>query len=352
MTSAPSRSQRVFTVLAFLAVAGLTAGAFVLSYEDLRLLALAGLKGDDAERFARYYPAVYDGLVAIALLAVFVARHSPWWVRWMRWLVLVALAGGAAAASVQNALKGFGPIEGTALDAGVASAPWVAALLAIWLWMSMFRQIRDGAQRRTRRSRKHTPAHARSADGVPEPVTTVAEERHELQTDPLPLPTAADFPNPYRDLVPAEPVDPVVEADPGENVWEPTAGTSSPWPYIDRDDEPREEPRDDEPGPPRPVLPEPVRPPVSLPTDVKLVGRTDGPARDEAPEDPEEAGSAEDPEDAEEKPVSTTRPDLPMQGSPGREQDEGAAEDWATYSPERHPPSGGFRSGPLPPKDA
>lgn len=339
-----SRSQRALTVVGFLAAAGLTAGAFVLSYDALRLLALAGLNGDNADRFGRYYPVVYDGLVAFALLAVFVARDSAWWVRWTRWLVLLALVAGGIAASVQHALWGFASIEGTALEAGVASGPWVAALLAIWLWMSMIRQLRDGAaQRRTgrRASGRHRPSRTVKAGDRPgrnddapalipglvverpagdrpeEPV----EDRPERQTDPLPLPTAEDLPEEYRE--PAEP-----EPDPGP--WD------TPWPDGARDAHEAEPPDDEEP-------PAPPRPPLSLPTDVKLVGR-----KEEAPEPDENTLN------------STTQPDFPLPGDREPvedrpvedlpdEEDAETPEDWAAYSPERNPPSGTFRSGPLPP---
>ncbi|WP_106397347.1 MFS transporter [Actinocorallia populi] len=334
MNPAPSRSQRAFTVIGFLAAAGLTAGAFVLSYDALRLLALAGLEGGNADRFGRYYPVVYDGLVAVALLAVFVARHSPWWVRWVRWLVLLALVAGGIAASVQHALDGFEPVRGTALEAGVASAPWVAALLAIWLWVSMFRQLRDGAQRRAgRRSGRHRPSSTRKADDTPEPIPGPAaenrdEDRPEQQTDPLPLPTAEDLPEAYR-----EPAEPEPEPDPGP--WD------TPWPDGAR------EARQALPEPPEEEE-RPVRPSPTLPTDVKLVGR------------PEKKPAPEPDEPDEEAPAATTVPEFPLPGRPepeearaqedGTEDGEETLEDWATYSPERNPPSGTLRSGPVPPE--
>ncbi|MEO3785889.1 DUF2637 domain-containing protein [Actinocorallia sp. B10E7] len=326
MTSAPTRSQRLFAVLGFLAVAGLTAGAFVLSYDALRLLALAGLEGKNAERFGRYYPMVYDGLVVVALLAVFVARHSSWWVRWTRWLVLVALVGGGIAASVQHAVKGFEPIEGTALEAGVASAPWVAALLAIWLWMSMLRQAREGSRQR-RADRRHTPAHAKRTNDAPALIPGLVEDRPESQTDPLPLPTAEDLPEAYR-----EPVEPV-EPEPVESREEEAAETEpwdSPWPGGIREDGVREDLGEE---------PEPARPPLTLPTDVKLVGRG---VEDEKPDRDEDILA------------STTQPDFPVPGrkaEPLRAEDSGTDEDWIGYSPEHNPPSGSFRSAPLPPEE-
>ena len=335
MTPAPTRSQRLFTVLGFLAAAGLTAGAFYLSYDALRLLALAGLRGDNADRFGRHYPLVYDGLVAVALLAVFVARNSPWWVRWTRWLVLIALVGGGIAASVQHALKGFEPIEGTALEAGVASAPWVAALLAIWLWMSMFRQLREGAPQR--RPRRHRAAHAKKNDApalIPGLVEERAEERPEHQTDPLPVLTAEDLPEAYRE--PAAPFEePVDETEP----WD------SPWPGGVREEAHEEIDEVDEVEEPVREEPQPVRPPLSLPTDVKLVGRKE--TSEETASEPLEGENAH---------ASTTQPDFPLPVRKPESRDSGDAEEpvedgeWVGYSPERNPPSGSFRSAPLPPE--
>ncbi|MDX6744992.1 hypothetical protein [Actinocorallia sp. A-T 12471] len=303
MTTALTPAQRAFTILSFLAVAGLTAGAFVLSYDDLRLLAETGLNGRNADRFGRYYPVVYDGLIATTMLALFAVRRAPWWTRWIRWVLLYALIGGAIAASVQNVVKGFAAIDGTALDAGVASAPWVAALLATWLWLSMFRQVRSS--RLVRRGREESSA----PDAEPKPDFSLDGI---TPAEPMRLPTAADFPNPYLDAYP----NPVPQQVEGTDEYE------SPR-YDPKDEEPYED--DTEPsGPPPlplPVEPEPVRaqpaaarPPSALPTDVKLVGR---PAQADTPPD-------------------TPRPDL---------------DEWAAYGgDEWDPPSGTLRSGPTPPE--
>ncbi|ROO90239.1 hypothetical protein EDD29_7961 [Actinocorallia herbida] len=297
MTTALTPAHRAFTILSFIAVAGLTAGAFILSYDDLRLLAETGLSGRNVERFGRYYPLVYDGLIATAILALFTARRAPWWTRWIRWILLYALVGGAIAASIQNVVKGFAAIDGTALDAGVASAPWVAALLATWLWLSMFRQVR--AVRRTRK----TPNGSPEPEPVPQPDFSLDGI---TPAEPMRLPTAADFPNPYLDAYP-HPVPP-----PG------------PAPAIEQVEAPDHEDAEDDQEPPSPpplplpVAAEPVRPPASLPTDVKLVGR---PAKSDASRDESEPEGP--------------RPDL---------------DEWAAYGgDEWDPPSGTLRSGPTPP---
>jgi hypothetical protein len=308
-------SNRLFPVLAGLAVAALTCAAFALSYEDLRQLALAGLDGRLARRFAPAYPAVYGGLVVTVLLALFVARNSRWWVRWPRWLLLYALVAGAIAASVQRGLKGYEPLDDTWVTAGVASAPWVAALIAVWLWMSMFKQLKangNGLLRPTSRRQKalkHKPAHARTdpADMIP-------------GFSPIALP-------PVAEKAPA--VDEAAE-----------------------EQEPEPEPAQEY----KIVLqkePEPVRPPSSLPTDVMLVGRPKQPIEKvsettqpdfipvvaEAPDVPETADTPDAPEAPEDEVVERA------------EDPDAGTDDWAAYAPEWNPPSSSIRSGPTPPSE-
>jgi len=131
--------QRLMATAAGLGVAALAAAAFALSYEDLRVLALAG---GAATRYAPVYPIMIDTLVVVTILSLVVARRTPWWTRGVRWLLLLVLLAGAAAASAQRAVKGYDPLPDKWLSAGVAIAPWVLLLLAAWLWLSMFRQAR------------------------------------------------------------------------------------------------------------------------------------------------------------------------------------------------------------------
>jgi hypothetical protein len=301
-------SNRLFPVLAGLAVAALTCAAFALSYEDLRQLALAGLDGRLARRFAPAYPAVYDGLVVTVLLALFVARNSRWWVRWPRWLLLYALVAGAIAASVQRGLKGYEPLDDTWVTAGVASAPWVAALIAVWLWMSMFKQLKangNGLLRppsQRQRGRKHRPAHAKTdpAEMIP-------------GFSPIALPPAA-VEDPVLDEVTEEP-----EPEPVQE-----------YKIVLQKE------------------PEPVRPPSSLPTDVMLVGR---------PQEPTEAKVSETTQPdfvpvIAEAPEVPEAPETPEDEVVERAEDPDAGtDDWAAYAPEWNPPSGSIRSGPTPPSE-
>jgi hypothetical protein len=300
-------SHRLFPVLAGLAVAALTCAAFALSYEDLRQLALAGLEGRVARRFAPAYPAVYDGLVVTVLLALFVARNSRWWVRWPRWLLLYALVAGAIAASVQRGLKGYGPLDDTWVTAGVASAPWVAALIAVWLWMSMFKQLKangNGLHRipsPRQKALKHKPAHARTdpAEMIPgfSPIALPP-----APAEPPALDEVADQPEPEPE--PAQEYEIVLEKEP-----------------------------------------EPVRPPTSLPTDVMLVGRPQQPIEPKASETTQ----------PDFVPVIAEGPDAPEDppdevGERAEDPDAGT-DDWAAYAPEWNPPSGSIRSSPTPPSE-
>ena len=131
--------QRLTAAAAGLGVAALAAAAFVLSYDDLRVLALTG---GAADRYAPVYPIMIDTLVVLTILSLVVARRSTWWTRGVRWLLLLVLLAGTAAASAQRAVKGYESLPGEWLSAGVAVAPWVLLLLAAWLWLSILRQAR------------------------------------------------------------------------------------------------------------------------------------------------------------------------------------------------------------------
>ncbi|GAA2083446.1 DUF2637 domain-containing protein [Actinomadura alba] len=147
--------RRLLTLSAGAGVAVLAGVLFALSYDDLRALALAGRA---ARRFASAYPVMYDALVVVTILSLVVARHARWWSRWSRWLLLLVLVGGAAAASVQRAMNGYDELPDDALVAGVAAAPHVMLVIAVMLWITMFRQARAALARRSGGSRPETSA--------------------------------------------------------------------------------------------------------------------------------------------------------------------------------------------------
>ncbi|GAA2145648.1 hypothetical protein [Actinomadura napierensis] len=165
--------RRLLTATAGLVVAALAAGAYVLTYPVLRELALAGRA---SHRWAPVYPVMADALTAMTILALVVARNARWWTRLLRWALLLLLVAGAAAAAVQHSVWGFGSLPRTPVRAGVAVAPHVLLVIAVWLWLTMIKQIRV----------------ARPAGGEPEPVET--QRGHVRVLPALEPPAALDAP--------------------------------------------------------------------------------------------------------------------------------------------------------------
>ncbi|OLT27503.1 hypothetical protein BJF79_11520 [Actinomadura sp. CNU-125] len=131
--------RRLLTALAGLVVAALAAGAFALTYDTLRDLAVAGRVD---ERWAPIYPAMADALITMTLLSLAITRGARWFTRLLRWALLLLLAAGLAALAVQDAVWGLDPLPDDRVRAGVAIAPHVTLMIAVWLWMTLFKQIR------------------------------------------------------------------------------------------------------------------------------------------------------------------------------------------------------------------
>ncbi|MEU3163700.1 hypothetical protein [Streptosporangium sp. NPDC006930] len=121
-------------------VAALTAAACVLSFEDLRALAVAGRATAD---LAYLYPAAFDALLVIAMIGVLLLRGGWWPVRLQAGVILTLLLAGAVAAEVATAMR-MAVDEGRAAVV-VAVAPWVMLILALWLWLLL---IKHAAARR------------------------------------------------------------------------------------------------------------------------------------------------------------------------------------------------------------
>jgi hypothetical protein len=358
--------QRLITAAAGLGVAALAGLAFVLSYDDLRVLALTG---GAAKRYAPYYPVMIDILVGVTILALVVARRTRWWVRGVRWLLLLVLLAGAAAASAQRAVKGYDPIPDKWLSAGVAVAPWVLLLIAVWLWLSMFRQVRALLQ-----SRPDGPAPS-SAEVRPTgtvrvmPTTAGVIERAEPVPDSIVPglgPARATPPLASPEPPVAEP-EPPIQAEPAPAPAEPRPANNTPVEQPDAGSAPE----------PAPAAAPSARP--TLPTDVKLVARPTEttqpdlvmpqPASDTSTEDvgaSRAEGTAAPPEQAagSADPVGTEEDDDVERWSELAAED---AERWAeeaadsfgdadsqpapTPPVEWIPPSSRFRSSPTPPRD-
>ncbi|MCO5993203.1 DUF2637 domain-containing protein [Actinoallomurus rhizosphaericola] len=194
--------RRLLTAAGGVGVAALAGATFVLSYDDLRALALQG--GADRHR-AFLYPGMVDGLIVVVILSILTARRSAWWARAIRWLLLLALIVGAGAAGVERAVHGYGGLPRTWLSGGVAAAPWVILAVAVWLWLSMIKQLV-----RTRR-RDAVPPAAPTAPSAPEspPDTTdgdrafipgLGDEAY-AETRPLPRPAPPLALEPGHDAV-------------------------------------------------------------------------------------------------------------------------------------------------------
>ncbi|GAA3135161.1 hypothetical protein [Streptosporangium carneum] len=133
----PSQTSRVTVALrragialVGLGVAALTAAACVLSFEDLRGLAVVG---EAPAHLAYLYPAAFDALLAIALISVLLLRGGRWPVRLQAGAVLALLFAAAVAAEVTTAVRATVDVRRAAVV--VAVAPWVTLLLALWLWL-------------------------------------------------------------------------------------------------------------------------------------------------------------------------------------------------------------------------
>ncbi|WP_433372366.1 hypothetical protein [Streptosporangium sp. CA-115845] len=140
----PSRTvlalRRAGIAVAGVGVAALTAAACVLSFEDLRALALAGRAPAD---LAYLYPAAFDALLVVAMIGVLLLRGGWWPVRLQAGVVLTLLFAGAAAAEVATAMRMAVDEQRAAVV--VAVAPWVMLILALWLWLLL---IKHAAARR------------------------------------------------------------------------------------------------------------------------------------------------------------------------------------------------------------
>ncbi|MBO3747273.1 DUF2637 domain-containing protein [Streptosporangiaceae bacterium NEAU-GS5] len=159
--------RRIGIGLAGLAVAVLTAAACVLSFDDLRSLALIGRA---QEKYAYLYPVAFDALLVVALLGLLLLRTGRLLVRIQVGAVLVLLLVAAATAAAATA-------SGTGIDPSraavvVALLPWVMLTVGLWLLLLII-----------------TYAHARRADL--DDADDAAEELVPFDsTQPLPVPSS------------------------------------------------------------------------------------------------------------------------------------------------------------------
>lgn len=134
----------LIAILAGLAVVGIAAAAFVLSYPDLRDLAA---RGGASRRLRPLYPAMADGLVVVIVISLIVARHSRWWSRLVRRVLLLVVIAAIGAAAVQHDVWGDASLPRHWVRIGVAVAPWAILLVAVWLWLVMLFPQRTARRR-------------------------------------------------------------------------------------------------------------------------------------------------------------------------------------------------------------
>ncbi|MFI0355921.1 DUF2637 domain-containing protein [Actinomadura sp. 9N407] len=179
------RSPALLAVAAGLAVTVLAAGAFVLTFDLLRDFAVAGRA---SRRWAPAYPIMVDALLVMTVLALIVARGARWWSRWLRGALLLLLVAGTAAISVQHALWGFGSLPRDPVRAGVAVAPHLMLIIAVWLWLRMIKQLRQA--RPGRLAPAPAPAAEGNSGGDAAAVTVIPPGEHAEQARPTPPPLA------------------------------------------------------------------------------------------------------------------------------------------------------------------
>ncbi|GLW65388.1 hypothetical protein Arub01_36320 [Actinomadura rubrobrunea] len=294
--------RRLLAATAGLAVAALAACAFVLTYDVLRDLAVAGRV---PRRWAWAYPVMTDVLVVVVILSLVVARHARWWSRLVRWALLAALLAGMAAVGVQRAVWGLASLPDDQLRAGVAVAPHVMLIVGVWLWLTMVRRLRTA---------EHRPKVAGTGAPAPEP-------------EPAPEPAPAVVP------APALP-EPAAPADDEPPATEPLESVPAEPALVPRD-EPATAPVEDEPVRGRDESgTKTTRPDIPLPVD----------------EDTElvPVDRAEDP-DAGDEPLIPAHTPAPA-GDAGPDDDADRADDMPIW--DWNPPSGSLRSSPTPPGDS
>ncbi|MFC3979604.1 DUF2637 domain-containing protein [Streptosporangium jomthongense] len=200
----PSRTavalRRTGIALVGVGVAALAAAACVLSFEDLRALAITGEAPAD---LAYLYPAAFDALLAVALIALPLLRGARWPIRLQAGAVLVLLFAGAVAAETATAVRATVDVRRAAVV--VAVFPWVALLLALWLWLLL---INHAAARRAAANAVDTTPESGAGDIVPFPDGDLPTAEYPV---PLARPEHRDHPGWHEEPVHHRPSEVVLD---------------------------------------------------------------------------------------------------------------------------------------------
>ncbi|RVX46995.1 uncharacterized protein DUF2637 [Nonomuraea polychroma] len=229
----PSTLRRLGIALAGLAVAALTGAACVLSFDDLRDLAVTGEARPD---LAFLYPAAFDALLVVALIGLLLLRSAGLLARVQAAIVLVLLIVAAAAANVATAVRFVFDVRQTAI--GVALAPWIMLAVALWLWLLMIKNVqgrrasRDDEGDDGTREPDIVPFHRGRPAETPPPLVPEAPAPV-MEPTPLVGPTAA----PETPPVPAQDR-PLASAE--EQL--PVSARVTEWPAKELTHEPAQEP--------------------------------------------------------------------------------------------------------------
>jgi TRAP-type C4-dicarboxylate transport system permease small subunit len=139
---APGALRALGVVAVFMGVAALAVATFILSYSDIRTVALqAGIQPN----YAKTYPLLIDAMLLIALAAVLALRGAGVPSRILSWLTLLAVLGAAAGADTLRATGRTLPHQAAATTAAVL--PWALVLIAFVLLLAMLRHARLRRQR-------------------------------------------------------------------------------------------------------------------------------------------------------------------------------------------------------------
>ncbi|MFC6369229.1 DUF2637 domain-containing protein [Nonomuraea thailandensis] len=315
----PSTLRRLGIALAGLAVAALAGAACALSFDDLRTLAVTGEARPD---LAFLYPAAFDALLLIALIAVLLLRPARMLVRVQAAFVLVLLIVAAAAVNVATAVRFQFGVRETAV--GVALAPWIMLALALWLWLLLIKHVR-GPERHAQEDR------TAERDIVP---------FHRPETAP---PLATDTPPPVLEPTPVVGPTPAPETPP-------VSAQVSEWPMQEKDLAPEPAPGPvsgsaPEPAPEPELEPEPETRPVRWgdrvkPSDVLVHPR---------PEDDEDADTQPHPVFEDDAPDPVHGPESADEGERPDEMEDTAPH--PVVHDDTPAPSGRLRATPRPPDD-
>ncbi len=181
------RLLALLTVIA--GVVAAAAAAFVFSYPGVHDIArTAGMQAG----LARFYPALPDAVLVMAVAAALVLGAARWWVRLLAWLSIVALVALVGAADAVHAMAIKPPRRPT--EAAVAVLPWVLLLLGFRLWCAVLR-------------------HARTSQAPPAAGTVAAEPV--LASPAVASPAVASPAADSAVLMPVEAADPAAGGAPG-----------------------------------------------------------------------------------------------------------------------------------------